>query len=323
MSLTPQKPKIAIVVCYFGSFPIYFDLTLDSMKKNTRIDWIFITDQLIQDLPSNIKCVNYTFLEFQSLIQSFFNFRISLDSPYKICDFRPAFGCIFESELNGYEFWGHCDLDMIFGDILSVVPDSAWKFDKVLIRGALGFYRNSSINNNVFRLKYVNSLDYETVFSSTQYFGFDEWHGIMKKFISSGIDFWDDQSSFYDINKNRFKLRALYSLRVGPVISDSGKVYMFDRKLGRMIEGSYIHLQKRKITLDSYVENNGPLTIKFNQISPIFGSRASLPVVIKALITFYYYRYLAMKRKVVYYFFPNLFKAKAKYFVSQAQWLGR
>jgi hypothetical protein len=145
----------------------------------------------------------------------------------------------------------------------------------------------------------------------------------MKKFISSGIDFWDDQSSFYDINKNRFKLQALYSHRVRPVISDSGKVYMFDRKLGRMIEGSYIHLQKRKITLDSYVEHNGPLTVKFNEISPIFGSRASLPLVINSLIIFYYYRYLAMKRKIIYYFFPSLFKAKAKYFVSQAQWLGK
>ena len=136
------------------------------MKKNKGIDWIFITDQIVEDLPSNIKCINYTFPEFQALIQSFFKFKISLDNPYKICDFRPAFGCIFESELIGYDFWGHCDLDIIFGDILGVIPEEAWKFEKVLIRGALGFYGNSSFINNVFRLKSFNSLDYETVFSS-------------------------------------------------------------------------------------------------------------------------------------------------------------
>ena len=33
-------------------------------------------------------------------IRDFFDFEVSLEQPYKLCDFRPAFGDIFAEELD-------------------------------------------------------------------------------------------------------------------------------------------------------------------------------------------------------------------------------
>ena len=40
-----------------------------------------------------------------------------VNSPYKLCDYKPVYGLIFDEDLQDYDFWGHCDVDLIFGDI--------------------------------------------------------------------------------------------------------------------------------------------------------------------------------------------------------------
>lgn len=52
----------------------------------------------------------------------------------KVWDFRGALGLLYQEELKGYEFWGHCDFDMVFGDIPSFFPPS--------------FYENLDIHSN-------------------------------------------------------------------------------------------------------------------------------------------------------------------------------
>lgn len=43
--------------------------------------------------------------------------QVWLEKPYKLCDFRPLYGEIFSNYVDGYDFWGYCDCDLIFGDI--------------------------------------------------------------------------------------------------------------------------------------------------------------------------------------------------------------
>ena len=45
-----------------------------------------------------------TFNELRKLIQSKFDFEISLEKPYKLCDFRPAYGFLFEEYLKEFRF---------------------------------------------------------------------------------------------------------------------------------------------------------------------------------------------------------------------------
>ena len=67
--------------------------------------------------PPNVAVQRCEFGDLAKRIWSLFDFEISLERPYKLCDFRPAFGEIFADELAGYDFWGHSDLDLIFGQI--------------------------------------------------------------------------------------------------------------------------------------------------------------------------------------------------------------
>ncbi len=79
-----------------------------------------------------------TFADFCSRVQAHFSFPVSIPRPYKLVDFRPAFGELFSEYLLQYDFWGHCDLDVIFGDIRAFVTnDITLNYDKLLTRSCL------------------------------------------------------------------------------------------------------------------------------------------------------------------------------------------
>jgi Family of unknown function (DUF6625) len=76
--------------------------------------------------------------------------------PYKICDFRPAFGLIFEDYLQGYDYWAHGDLDVIYGDLRGSLSDEVLDHDIVsmfrrFVSGHLAFFKNIESVNNLFR----------------------------------------------------------------------------------------------------------------------------------------------------------------------------
>lgn len=101
--------KIVLIQPYFGKFPNYFELHLLSIRRNPDITWIFFTDDHTEyDWPSNAEVHYMGFDDMQRLVQSRFEFQISLEKPYKLCDFKPAYGWIFRDYLEGYDYWGHC-----------------------------------------------------------------------------------------------------------------------------------------------------------------------------------------------------------------------
>ena len=63
------------------------------------------------------------------------------------------YGEIFEDYLLGYDFWGMCDMDMIFGDLSRfITTDILEKHDKIYQLGHLTLYRNNKEVNGRFRL---------------------------------------------------------------------------------------------------------------------------------------------------------------------------
>lgn len=94
----------------------------------------------------------------------------------KCGDWDPMIGVLFEDELRGYDFWGHYNLDCVFGRIPRFLPDSriaeldVFGNDPGAVCGPFTLYRNTDKINNLFRL-----FDgWEQVLSTTKYFGFDE-----------------------------------------------------------------------------------------------------------------------------------------------------
>lgn len=116
------SPSIRLVVPYFGERPPFLPLVMRSMAANPDVSWLLLTDRPAPDAPRNVAVQMCTFDDLANRIRSHFDFEISLETPYKLCDFRPAFGEIFADELSGYDFWGHSDLEVIFGHASTSPP---------------------------------------------------------------------------------------------------------------------------------------------------------------------------------------------------------
>lgn len=163
----------AIILPYFGKFNNYFQLFLDSFSFNKNFDLLIYTDQNLNDyrLSDNIIVKNISFDNFTKLIQDKFDFNIKLDRPYKLCDFKPTYGYVLENELSDYLYWGHCDCDLIFGD-LTPVEELLKKqnYLKVFSSGHLTFYKNTFENNRIFMRDNI----YRDAFKLSSIYGFDE-----------------------------------------------------------------------------------------------------------------------------------------------------
>ena len=106
--------KIKLICIYYGMLPEWFPLWLKSCSKNPNYDFLLITDQKYENTyAKNVEIKNLSWEELKHKFENVLEMPISLEKPYKLCDFRPIFGMAFADELKEYDFWGHCDLDMI------------------------------------------------------------------------------------------------------------------------------------------------------------------------------------------------------------------
>ena len=153
MLTSMARTTLGVFVPYFGQLPSYFDLWLESCRRNGDIDWILVTDCPIPyDLPPNVRVRFTTFADFVTRMSKSFDFNLALTVPYKLCDFKPAYGDVFDDDLGDYDFWGYCDLDVIFGNIRRFVTEAILAdADKVFTGGHLSFIRNVDEINRVYR----------------------------------------------------------------------------------------------------------------------------------------------------------------------------
>ena len=261
--------KIVLILPYYGKFPGCFQLFLRSCKNNPTIDWIIFTDEEIAyKIPKNVHFVKLTFNELKAKIQSKFDFCISLENAYKLCDYKPAYGLIFEEYLAGYDYWGYCDCDLLFGDLRSFLPDERLnQYDKIGHLGHLTLYRNTYTVNRVFMFGKDGKQRYKDVYSTPHICVFDEWNdlSINQLFLrqEKRLDFFDDILDIYPYDDN-FKLVKYDDdlLKRGIVKNtiskhfiyatwENGKIYSVFLKNGIWVkeEAAYAHFQKRNMTI--------------------------------------------------------------------------
>lgn len=110
-----NKNKICFIIPYYGKFPSYFPLFLDSVK-NQPFDVIFFTDiDRPKVLPGNVLWNIISTVEIKDLFRSRLNVQVAIENPYKLIDFKPAYGFIFQSFISNYDFWGTLDVDTVMG----------------------------------------------------------------------------------------------------------------------------------------------------------------------------------------------------------------
>lgn len=248
--------EICLIVVYFGKMNNYFDLWLKTAEYNSTIDFLIVTDQKICSTSKNIKIIDMSMNDFEALSQRKINTKIKISKPYKICDFKPAFGHILEDYLKNYAFWGHCDLDIIWGDIrkfLSVYDYS--KYDKFLDRGHLTIYRNINKVNKLYETVIPEEYNYKKIFLYQHNFLFDE-SPLLEKICNHNdlVVFNEPLSADIDTVYTRFKhafpgkVERTKNYDNQLFYYQEGHVYKSFETEGNIYtdEYAYIHLQKRK-----------------------------------------------------------------------------
>ena len=188
--------RIAFIIPYFGKFNNYFQLYLNSCEKNADFcDWLIFTDDHTEyRYPLNVKVHYTTFDETKELFQSKFDFKIALDRPYKLCDFKVAYGYIYSDYLKDYDFWGECDTDLIWGRFSDFHFDKLSKYDKIFNLAHCTIYRNTNDVSTAFMLPLQGRLRYKEVFSNTENCSFDEeYHkSINNIFLENGLSVYEN-----------------------------------------------------------------------------------------------------------------------------------
>lgn len=237
--------KVCIIGVYFGIFPEYFNLWLRSAAENPTVDFIIFTDAPAQKLPNNVKFLPMSFDEIIQRGKEKMNIKIALKRPYKCCDLKPAYGLLFSDYLEGYDYWGHCDFDLIWGNLQYFFEKyHLEKYDKFLPLGHLCLYKNTEENNRRFMLPGSNCGNYDYVFTTEQNCAFDEIEGIEQVFLKNGFRVFHERI-FADISKiyRRYRL-ALDDINYDEQVFfwREGNVYRAYRDGSEIKEDEYIYI---------------------------------------------------------------------------------
>jgi hypothetical protein len=247
--------SIAVVTCWYGEYPWYFPYFIHSCAYNPTIDFIIITDNEseIPNKPDNVKIIFKQLEEIKKEFSVKLGFEVNIDFPYKLCDFKPAYGYVFDKILDDYDFWGHGDIDLVYGDIREFMTYELLNDFDVLssrhdyITGSFALLKNNKRINSLF----LESRDYKQVFSSVGNYCFDECNYLFKKLEkgASIFDFPDNIESMTLVVKraeNEGRIKVFFDFIIvegnpGNIKWDNGKVIYKDR-----FETMFYHLIKFK-----------------------------------------------------------------------------
>lgn len=278
--------KCCFIIPYFGRLPYNFQLFLNSCKYNDDFNWLIITDDKTQySYPANIEVKYMEFSQLQQMIKNKFVFDVSIDTPYKLCDYKPAYGYIFEDYIKGFKFWGHCDCDLIFGKLNHFINDEMLKvYDKLFVLGHCTLYKNTHEVNRVFMNKYQNKERYKEVYSSKEIYTFDEEYlsaNVNRIFKEYGYNVLEDDYSanlaakYPDFRITRFDKTTRGYLSEGKnknfFVWDNGVLKRYSVRFKDLIESEYmyIHFQSREMLNqleDEYTDKYKIATNRFTKL---------------------------------------------------------
>lgn len=251
--------KYVFIVPYIGKFPDWFQLWLNSCGRNVFVDWLIFTDNHTPyHYPSNVTVHYCTFDDLKQLFQSRFDFKIALSKPYKFCDFRPAYGKIFSEYIQGYDFWGYCDIDLIWGDLRKWLTEvESTDYDRISHWGHCTLLKNTDRVNSVFEKRIEAMNHYQSVFSDDRHYAFDEENGF--NILSRSCGLKECVIPFFDVKPELFcyKFAPTFVAEAFFTEKTRDKVVKIDkngvnvyaiREDGRLVgkEFAYVHFQKRK-----------------------------------------------------------------------------
>ena len=176
------------------------------------------------------------------------------------------YGYVFQDYIEGYDFWGYCDVDLLFGKLKTFLPfEKIRAYDKIGHLGHMTLYRNTGEINCLF-MKEVNGVfRYKEVFSSKQSYIFDEWNWISINhiFLANEKRVWifNDFFDIYPYDDNFRKVvrqvpqnsesygKDMIEKNTSFASIEKGKAFQWSLYKGKWEkqETAYVHFQKRNM----------------------------------------------------------------------------
>lgn len=274
--------KCCFIIPYFGKLPSHFEVFLKTCSYNINYEWLIITDDKSNYLlPNNVKIIYKDFLDLKNEVQSKFDFKISLEQPYKLCDYKPAYGYIFEDYIKDFKFWGHCDIDTIMGYLDDfITEDMLSYYDKIFCLGHMILYKNTYENNRMFMKEMDGRFLYKESFSTNNITAFDETY--FKDNINAIFLYYNKNVYMKDLS---FNIKALptkftkitFDYKQRKFITEEyrecvyywkeGKIYRSYMKDDKLIteEFMYMHFQNRNMKYHKKILNENIFKIVPNK----------------------------------------------------------
>ncbi len=174
MSQSANK-KIALICCYFGSWPSWMAFFCDSVASNPHTDVFLFSD--CGPLPKgcsapNIKVLPFTFSELIDAAEKELGFKTGINTLRQVCNIKPLYGSIFKEYLTNYDFWGQIDIDLVYGNIAGfITADDLNKYDVISVNHSIAsghfcLFRNEDRINRLYKeLPYLKEYLWSEGFS--------------------------------------------------------------------------------------------------------------------------------------------------------------
>jgi mannosyltransferase OCH1-like enzyme len=263
---------ITLIIPYFGAFPNYFQVYLDSLGQNQEVlTVVLITDIEVSNyvLPPNLRVVNMSLDDVRGRIKTFLKETFGkaptevIQTPYKLVDFKITYPLLFRdlytASVEDHVGWG--DIDVVYGSLSQFLSSEAdiiggW-------HGHFTAFRNTLVYRTLF-MKIPNFYELCTDLSRTYITDEIAFREPLVEFIKANhIEVCDLQSNFCDIvppcffdlfrpdhtsfSTNFFNV-AKPRKNILYLWYESGSLKTVYDDL-EVQETSYVHLQKRAMTV--------------------------------------------------------------------------
>lgn len=264
--------KLLLINVYFGPYPLWFPAFLISCQYNPSVDWLLITDNTIpKKYPPNIHFLQLSPRKFSRLASNKLGLSIDIEpeNAFKLVDLKIGYGKIFEDYCSNYNFWGICDIDIIWGNIKKYISENIlMNYDiissrKKKISGHFTLFRNDTNLLNLI----MDMPDFGQMVESKNIYMLDERYltpylrNILKKSTIHKIRNWITKRKDYNIYwKKYFTITGKYQKNIPDNVYDAffwEKGKTFNRKNKEMMY-LHFHLLKKSISKINFTFEDSP-----------------------------------------------------------------
>lgn len=110
--------KACVIIPWFGEFPAWINAFLTSCAPVSVVDWLILHDAPAPaENPGNVSFVSISWERYRKRLYERCAVKLPPNPNYKMCDAKVFLGEVFEDELEGYDYFGWGDLDLVYGEL--------------------------------------------------------------------------------------------------------------------------------------------------------------------------------------------------------------